>query len=153
MGITAGLMAENHIESENFKPWLSRPMPPFNTHLGFEIEQWSPGKVVIVVDVKPEHCNYQGLPHGGFIATLLDAATALAGVYTDSEKRVRKALTLSLNINFLGQAMTSGLKAVGTVTASGTKIYYSSAHVYDMQENLIASAQGVFRYRTGSETK
>ncbi len=135
------------------KPWENRPEPPFNKHLGFKVEQWSPGQVVIVAEVLPEHCNIQGLPHGGFISTMLDAATAFAGVYTEDEKRIRKALTLSLNINFLGQAQTSGLKAIGKVTASGRKIFYSSANVYDMKENLIASAQGVFRYRTGSESE
>lgn len=145
------MMSDKKIKPETIKPWLNRRMPPFNQHLGFEIEEWTEGRVVITADIKPEHRNYQGLPHGGFIATMLDAATALAGVYTENEHKVRKALTLSLNINFLGQAMTSGLKAIGTVTASGKKIFYSTASVYDMKDNLIASAQGVFRYRTGSE--
>lgn len=125
--------------------------PPFNRHLGFNVEEWKDGYVVITAEVKPEHHNIQGLPHGGFIATLLDAATAFAGVYTDDEKRIRRALTLSLNINFLGQAGTSKLKAVGKVTSQGRKIFYSTADVYDMEGSLLASAQGVFRYRTGSE--
>ena len=134
------------------KPWINKQLPPFNEYLGFEIVEWRDGRVVIMADVKPEHCNYSGIAHGGFIATLLDAATALPGTFCDNRKNVRKALTLSLSINFLGQAQTSRLKAVGKLTASGRKIYYGAAEVYDMENNLIATGQGVFRYRTGSET-
>jgi uncharacterized protein (TIGR00369 family) len=133
------------------KPWTTKPMPPFNRHLGFEIAEWRQDHIVIMADVKPEHCNHSGIPHGGFIATLLDAATALPGVFCNDPDRVRKALTLSLNINFLGQARGERLKAMGRVTASGRRIFYSAAEVYDMDDTLIASAQGVFRYRTGSE--
>lgn len=133
------------------KPWANKLEPPFNRHLGFNVEQWRKGYVEIVADVMPEHCNASGLPHGGFIATLLDAATALCGVYTEDEKRIRKALTLSLNINFMGQANGTRLRAVGNVTAQGRKIYYSSAKVYDMEKTVLATAQGVFRYRSGSE--
>ena len=131
---------------------IDKPLPPFNKHLGFEIEAWQEGHVVIRADVDPEHCNHSGIAHGGFIATLLDAATALPGTYCDSENTVRRALTLSLSISFLRQAQTSRLKAVGRLTASGRKMYYGAADVFDGNKNLIASGQGVFRYRTGSET-
>ena len=79
---------------------IDKPLPPFNKHLGFEIEAWQEGHVVIRADVGPEHCNHSGIAHGGFIATLLDAATALPGTYCDSENTVRRALTLSLSISF-----------------------------------------------------
>ena len=128
------------------------PMPPFNRHLGFEVTKWCQGHIVITAQIKPEHHNHSSLPHGGFIATLLDAAMAMPGVYSDIPGKIRCALTLSMNINFLGQAAGDRLKAVGKVTASGRKIYYSAANVYDLKGTLVASGQGVFRYRTGSET-
>lgn len=134
------------------KPWISQSMPPFNHHLGFEIVEWRQDHIIITAAVRPEHCNHSGIPHGGFIATLLDAAAAMPGVFCDTPDRLRKALTLSLNINFLGQARGDRIKAVGRVTASGRKIFYSAAEAYDMDDTLIATAQGVFRYRTGSET-
>lgn len=133
--------------------WDNKPTPPFCEHLGFEITEWSDGHVVIMVDVKPEHLNHSGIPHGGFISSLLDAATALPGSFSEDPDVVRKALTLSLNINFQGQAQTTRLKAVGKLTASGRKIYYGASKVYDSNDNLLASGQGVFRYRTGSEAQ
>lgn len=134
------------------EPWKTGSMPPFNKHLGFEVKEWRQGHIVIMAKVKPEYQNHSGIPHGGFVATLLDASMALPGVFSDTPDRVRKALTLSFNINFLGQARGEWLKAVGRVTASGRKIFYSASEVYDMDDTLIASAQGVFRYRSGSET-
>jgi uncharacterized protein (TIGR00369 family) len=98
-------------------------------------------------ELKPEHLNRSDIPHGGFISALLDATTALSGAYSDDPTEYRKALTLSLNINFLGQAQSNTLYAIGKVTASGRNIYYGAGDVYDSFDNHIASGQGVFRYR------
>ena len=122
-------------------------MPPFNNHLGFVVEQWQENFIKMSAELKPEHLNRSDIPHGGYISALLDAATALSGAYSDDPDDYRKALTLSLNINYLGQAQTNELYAIGKVTASGRNIYYASAEVFDSLDNLIASGQGVFRYR------
>ena len=122
-------------------------MPAFNNHLGFVVEQWQENFIKMSAELKPEHLNRSDIPHGGYISTLLDAATALSGAYSDDPDDYRKALTLSLNINYLGQAQTNKLYAIGKVTASGRNIYYASAEVFDSLDNLIASGQGVFRYR------
>lgn len=127
--------------------WAHKPMPPFNNHLGFVIEQWQENHIKMSAELKPEHLNRSGIPHGGFISALLDATTALSGAYSDDPLDYRKALTLSLNINYLGQAQSNKLYAIGKVTASGRNIYYGSGEVYDSLHNLIASGQGVFRYR------
>lgn len=132
------------------KTWKNKKMPPFNDHLGFVVEEWRENHIKISAELKPEHLNHSEIPHGGFIATLLDAAIAMPGVYSEDPKYSKKALTLSLNINFLGQAKSNRLYAIGKVTASGRNIYYGSADVYDSFDNLIASGQGVFRYRKES---
>jgi uncharacterized protein (TIGR00369 family) len=129
------------------KSWANKKMPPFNNHLGFMVEEWRKNHIKISAELKPEHLNHSGIPHGGFISALLDAAIAMPGVYSEDPLNSKKALTLSLNINFLGQAQTNKLYAIGKVTASGRNIYYGSADVYDSFDNLIASGQGVFRYR------
>ncbi|MAD16747.1 MAG: hypothetical protein CL579_11830 [Alteromonadaceae bacterium] len=128
--------------------WANKPMPAFNQHLGFEIEQWQHKHIKMRASLKPEHLNRSGIPHGGYISALLDACTALSGAYSDDPDDYRKALTLSLNINYLGQAQSHDLYALGKVTASGRNIYYASGEVYDALDNLIATAQGVFRYRS-----
>jgi uncharacterized protein (TIGR00369 family) len=129
------------------KPWANKIMPAFNNHLGFVVEEWHENHIKISAELKPEHLNRSGIPHGGFISTLLDAATALSGAHSDDPLDYKKALTLSLNINYLGQAQSNSLYAIGKVTASGRNIYYGSAEVFDSFDNIIASGQGVFRYR------
>jgi uncharacterized protein (TIGR00369 family) len=128
-------------------PWAHKIMPPFNNHLGFVIEEWREKHIKISAELKPEHLNRSGIPHGGFISALLDAATALSGAHSDDPIYYRKALTLSLNISYVGQAQSNEIYAIGKVTASGRNIYYGSAEVFDSLHNLIASGQGVFRYR------
>ena len=115
-------------------PWANKIMPPFNNHLGFVIEEWQANHIKISAALKPEHLNRSDIPHGGFISALVDAATALSGAYSDDPTEYRKA-------------QSNTLYAIGRVTASGRHIYYGSAEVYDSLHNLIASGQGVFRYR------
>lgn len=126
-------------------------LPPFNKHLGVKITEWEPDRVVILAEIKPEYCNNSGIPHGGFIGSLIDMATGHSGIFCPVPGNIRKALTLSLNINFMGQTSGHKLKVIGKVTGSGRKIYYSTAEVFGEEGTLIASGQAVCRYRTGSE--
>ncbi|GAB2884151.1 PaaI family thioesterase [Microbulbifer echini] len=131
--------------------WQHKKQPPFNEHLGVKIEEWQEGRVVISVDLKPEHLNSQGAPHGGFITTLIDIAGSYCGLYCPNPNRRRKSLTLSLTTNFTGQAKTNHLTAICTLTSAGYKIFYSTTEVFDSQGTLIATGQMTMRYRSGSE--
>ena len=132
--------------------WNQFIQPPFNQHLGIKIDKWEENRVEISAELQPEFCNSQGIPHGGFICTLIDSAAGLSGIYCPNPDRKRRALTLSLNTNFTGQASSNTLRAVGTVTSAGRKIFHTAVNVYDGNDTLVATGTGVFRYRTGSET-
>ncbi len=125
--------------------------PPFNKFLGFQVTEWSEGHARVTVDLKPEFTNSHGIPHGGFLCTLLDVASSLPGIYCPHPDRVRRALTLSLNTSFVGVAQTSQLYAIGRITSAGYKIFHSAADVYDSNHTLLATAQAVLKYRSGSE--
>lgn len=132
--------------------WERRPVPPFCAHLGIEIVEWELDQVVLRAPLYPAYCNNSHSPHGGYLSTLIDVATAMAGVYCPSPDRMRKALTLSLNVSFVGRARGDSLRTVGRVIAAGNKIFHASADVYDEQGSLVASGQAVCRYRSGCET-
>lgn len=125
--------------------------PAFNKLLGIEIDEWQAGHVRLSVEVKPEHSNSHGIPHGGFICSLLDVACSLPGIYCASPDRIRRALTLSLNTSFMGQAQTNQLYTIGKITSAGYKIFHSSAEVYDSNNTLLATGQAVMKYRKGCE--
>lgn len=131
--------------------WQEKQQPPFNDHLGVKVEEWEEGYVKISAEVKAEFQNSQGAPHGGFIMSLADIAASFPGVYCPFADRKRFASTLSLNTNFLGVAKSSVLVAEGKVTASGRKVFYTAVNISDDLGNPVASCQGVFRYRGGSE--
>jgi len=125
---------------------------PFTQHLGIEITQWQENSVSLQVQVKDEFLNAHGAPHGGFLCSILDVATALSGTFCPEPGRVRKALTLSLNTHFLAQASGDQLFISGEVIKSGHKIYYASAEITDSKQQLIATAQAVLKYTKGSES-
>ncbi|MCO1335655.1 PaaI family thioesterase [Microbulbifer sp. OS29] len=131
--------------------WQHKKQPPFNDHLGIKIEEWQDGRVLISAIVQPEHLNSHGVPHGGFITTLIDVAGSYCGLYCPYPNRRRKSLTLSLTTNFTGRAKTNRLTAIGKLTNSGHNIFYSTTEVYDSQGTLIATGQMTMRYRSGSE--
>lgn len=125
--------------------------PPFNKLLGFKVEKWEEGHARIEVEVQPEHGNSHGIPHGGFLCSLLDVATALPGIYCPHPDRIRRALTLSLNTSFVGQASSRHLYAIGKITSAGYKIFHSSAEVFDSNDRLLATGHAMLKYRKGCE--
>ena len=130
----------------------SKTLPPFSQYLGFQIDEWDYDRVVISCTLLPEHLNNQDVPHGGFVTSLIDTAGSFCGLYCPEPNRRRKALTLSLNCNFTGRALTSELKAIGKVTSSGRNIFHSCVEVYDSEETLIATGQVTMYYRNGYVT-
>lgn len=129
--------------------WNQKQQPPFHDHLGVIIEEWKEGHVVISAELQPEYLNSQGVPHGGFIATLIDMAGSYCGVFCSHPDRRRKALTLSLSTNFTGQAKSKQLRAIGKVTSTGKNIFHSITEVFDSEGTLIATGQMALRYRGG----
>ena len=125
---------------------------PFTQHLGIEIVSWQENKVELSATIEDEFVNSHGVPHGGFLCSLLDVGTSLPGIYCPTPGHMRKALTLSLNTNFVGQASSKQLYITGRVIKSGFKIYYSSAEIFDANDQLLATAQAVLKYTKGSET-
>ena len=103
-------------------------------------------RVVLGLEVRPEHTNSRGLVHGGLIAALADNAMGLSlGRMLAAEDRPagRGAITTSLNIDYLDRAeigewlqITTGFVHAGRrsavtealVTAGDRVIARSNAH-------------------------
>ena len=126
-----------------------RQEPPsgLQTHLGYELTAWEPDFARVELPLAPYLMNRQGLPHGGLHATLLDTAMGFAGCYTGDPDRRQMALTLSLTVNFLGQARGDRLSAEARRTGGGKSTYFAEADVRDATGALVATGTGVFRYR------
>jgi uncharacterized protein (TIGR00369 family) len=119
--------------------------------LGCRVVHWEPGRVEVELELGPQHLNRAGSVHGGVLATLIDVACALAGLYSGVPGRVRKAVTLSLNTSFTGQVAAGTLRAHGRVRAGGRSIFFATTEVTDAAGHPIAHGEAVNRYRRGSE--
>jgi len=116
-------------------------------HLGIEMTDWQESYARVEVPIAPHVANRQGIPHGGLHATMMDTAMGFAGCFTGDPNKHQMALTLSMTVNYLGQAQGTRLIAEGHVSGGGRKTYFAKAEVTDDMGNLLATATGVFRYR------
>ncbi|MDZ7710274.1 MAG: PaaI family thioesterase [Roseovarius sp.] len=125
------------------------PPSGLQTHLGYRLVTWEPDFARVEMPLAPHLMNRQGLPHGGLHATLLDTAMGFAGCYTGDPDRRQMALTLSLTVNFLGQAQGARLIAEARRTGGGKSTYFTEGTVRDETGAVVATGTGVFRYRRG----
>ena len=69
---------------------------PFTKWMGIELQELRPGYSRLAMTVTPKMLNFHGIPHGGAIFSLADAAFAEAG-----NSHGQTALALSMTISFL----------------------------------------------------
>ena len=123
----------------------------FSQLLDFKRESWSDGKGSISLALLPWHLNGNGVVHGGVLVSMLDVVCAMSGVYCTQKGNRRHSVTVSLTTNFIGQERTGKLIATGHRTSSGGKLYFSTGEIRSEKGDLVASASGVYRFRSGSE--
>lgn len=124
----------------------------FRQLVGYRVSEWRDGEAAIVLTIGPRHLNRGGVLHGGVIATLIDAAGGYAGCFCGRPGRVRRSITISLSTQFLAPVTTGVLTARGRVRGGGKRIFMSTVEVHDGDGTLVALGEGVYRYKSGSET-
>ena len=92
--------------------------------------------------------NRYGIAHGGVHAVMLDTVMGYCGCYTGDRDDPKLAMTLSLNVNYIGQAKGNVLIAEGRRTGGGRKTFFAEATIMDELGTKVATGTGVFRYRS-----
>ena len=123
-----------------------KPAYPFQSLLGFRKTEFGDGIARFELDLRPEHMNRAGIPHGGVYAAMLDTALGSAGCYIGDDNDFRAAVTLNLNISFTAAPRGRRLIAEGRKVGGGRKIYFSEGTVEDDTGAIVARATGTFRY-------
>lgn len=122
----------------------------FANLLGWHLVEWSLDECAIALDIDDRHLNGLGIVHGGIYAGLLDAAATICGVFCTVKGNHRSGSTVSLTVNYI-QPVTSGRIIVrGHKTGGGRTVFLSEAKAFDENGILLADAQAVCRYKTGS---
>ncbi|MFM7346668.1 MAG: PaaI family thioesterase [Tagaea sp.] len=125
----------------------------FRDLVGYAPRVWWENYVEMVLPLDERHRNRSGIAHGGVVATLVDAAGGFAGAFCPYPGRVRRASTLSLHTQFIGPAkLGRTLIATGRARPGGKSIFFATVEIVDDEGHPVATGEGVFKYRPGSET-
>ncbi|SOD91332.1 PaaI family thioesterase [Streptomyces sp. Ag109_G2-15] len=112
-------------------------------HLGARIGHIGPGRVHIVLPVRPEVTQQHGHVHAGATSAIADSAGGYAALTLLSEDS--EVLTVEYKINLLAPASGEHIEAVGTVLKSGRTLTVCQLEVYGVEDNggqkLVANGQ------------
>lgn len=112
---------------------------PFARSLGIELLELRPGYSKARMTVRDDMLNFHGIPHGGAIFSLADAAFAAA-----SNSYGTQAVALGMNVHYLAAAeVGTTLYAEAREEKLGRRTALYHIRVTDPDGRLIASCQGL----------
>lgn len=114
---------------------------PFFTYIGFQIDKFEEGDVLLKLEIREAFLNANDTLHGGVHATMLDIAQ---GMLIRSIYKCRVA-TINLNIHYLAPTDTGILYARARLLQSGYKIATAEAMISNTQNELVAKGSGTFK--------
>ena len=110
---------------------------PIGQTLGFRVTEVSAGEVVLAGSPDARFYNLIGTIHGGWAASILDTAMALATLSTLD--RDHTFTTLDIKINYLRPiAAGATVRAEGRVLHGGRRVALSEAKLLDPSGKLLA---------------
>ncbi len=127
------------------------PPPPVATLIGFTIGSIEPGRVVMEMEVGPQHSSPLGTVHGGILCDLADAAMGMA--YASSLDEDETFTTLELKINFLKPVWSGRLTATGYVVKSSRSVGLVDCDVHDEKQSLVARASSTCMTLRGEQAQ
>jgi len=110
----------------------------FAIKCGIKIDEVSPGRAKVKMDVTSNHMNGMGVAHGGAIFTLADFAFAVA-----CNSHGTLAVAASATIAFIKPAMAGKLYAEVWEEACGGRLGTYVGRVTDEAGELVATFQGL----------
>ena len=131
---------------------MARTMPGTNFVDALDIQtgHWSEDRVERYLDIESYHLNRSGVVHGAIIMSLIDSASGRCGQFPPPGKPKGSSMTVSLNCSFIGQCKGGRLVATGQRVSTGRSLYFTAVEVRNAEGELVATANGVHRYRRGS---
>ncbi len=114
------------------------PQVPIGDTLNFRITEVSVGRLVLVGKPDLRSFNLLGTVHGGWTASILDTAMALAAMSSLDENS--RHTTLDIRINYLRPiTLESGeVRAEGSLIQAGRRVAYCEGRLTDAAGKLLA---------------
>ena len=119
-----------------------RPPIPYDGHMGFRLESWSPDGAVLSTEAGPHLANPTGVLHGGVLMGLADSAMGLTvtGLLGEGEA----GTNTDLQMRFLRPTTEGRLTATARVVRRGRRTLVLEADVVDAAGRLVARASSTF---------
>lgn len=125
------------------------PRSGYSGLLGYRVTKRDTDYCELELTIEPKHLNRLNVPHGGSLATLIDTAAGTAVAFAQGPDKVLPAVTLSLSMQFLGQAKVGDtLTATGRRIGGGRTVAYGTAEIKNQDGRAIARGDATFRYVT-----
>ncbi len=139
-------------------PGVHDPKSAFADALGMKVTRWEDGFVRLEAPIQGWYLNRSGVVHGGIASAMVDMACGFAGIYAPPGTPDKHALTLSLTVQFTGQASAGHLVAEGRIKRRGRRVYFTEATLWAVPTletpaehgEMLAFGSGTFRLRGGS---
>jgi uncharacterized protein (TIGR00369 family) len=113
------------------------PNVPIGDTLNFRITEVESGRIVLVGNPDVRSYNLLGSVHGGWAASILDTAMALAAMSALDENN--RHTTLDIRINYLRPITleTGEVRAEGTLIQGGRRVAYCEGKLTDAAGKLL----------------
>ena len=85
---------------------MAHSLMPMTESLGFEVLEWTPGRVVARANWRSEHCTGGGVIHGGYLMAVADSAGAVCAFLNLPQGA--KTTTIESKTNFF-RGVTEGI--------------------------------------------
>jgi uncharacterized protein (TIGR00369 family) len=101
---------------------------PYPKHLGMKLRTLGAGEAVLTMPAGGTLCQYQGITHGGALASLADTAATFAAMTMLPEGI--DVVTIEFKLNFLKALITGAAVAEGRVIRMGQRITLAQVEIY-----------------------
>lgn len=126
-----------------------KPRSGYSDLIGYRVVKRDTDYCELELTIEPKHLNRLNVPHGGALATLVDTAAGIAVAFAQGPDKVLPAVTLSLSMQFLGQAKLGDvLTATGRRIGGGRTVAYGTTEIKSQDGRAIARGDATFRYVT-----
>ncbi len=122
----------------------------FANYIGIRLVEWELDRCLIEFDVNDHVLNGTGVLHGGCMSTVIDTALAHAAIYCTVPENYRSGATVTLTVNLiLPVKKGSRVTVESRKTGGGRTMFMSVAEARDENGKILATGQGIGRYRDG----
>jgi uncharacterized protein (TIGR00369 family) len=126
---------------------MERPYSGYAELIGYQLVDKDKDFARLKLLIEPRHLNRMEVPHGGVLATLIDTATGFAVALAGGPDRIIKAVTLSMNVQFMGQGKVGETLIVeGHRIGGGKTVAFAKAEVRNEAGAILARGDAVYRF-------